>query len=237
MTVPQPAPDHRPAADNAAEHTAGGEGHDPWAARAAAPVPGRAAAGTAPDWGREIRDGLLVALPVAVVGGLVLGLLWLWRAPRVPLVSDGQAVLLANSEGQAAMGADATFLLFGLALGVPVGIAVFVARRRGGVGTAIGLAAGALAGSWLAWRLGVWLGPAQDVAGHAREVGAGVEFDAPLNIGARGVLLGLPFAAVGVHLLCMAAWGPREPQQQPAELPHWREHGAPPPDHAPGGTS
>ncbi|UCM87356.1 ABC transporter permease [Streptomyces marincola] len=179
------------------------------------------------DWGREIRTALLVALPLTLATGLVLGLVWLWRAPRVPLVSDGRAVLLANSEGQAAIGADGTFLLAGLLIGLPAGVVVFLLRRDGGVGVPLGVAAGALAGAWLAWRTGVWLGPGQDVAARAREAGVGVEFDAPLDLGARGVLLGLPFAAVGVHLLCQAVWGPRDPQSPPAQPPHWPAGPAP----------
>jgi hypothetical protein len=216
VTVPQPAPEHRSAAAHG--------GHDPWAVSPAAEGgdSGTGASAAGPAWGREIREALLVGLPVAAVTGALLGLLWWWRAPRVPLVSDGEAVLLLNSEGQQAIGADGTFLLLGLLIGVVTGIVVFALRRAGGGGVVIGLAAGALLGSWLAWRLGVWLGPTEDIAGAAEAAGVGVSFDAPLDLGARGVLLGLPFAALAVHLLCVAAWGPREEPRLPAELPNWR---------------
>ncbi|WP_326599524.1 ABC transporter permease [Streptomyces sp. NBC_01803] len=216
MTVPQPTPDHR--TDHRTDSVSGagttGGGADP-----GAPAPRVA-------WGREIREAVLVALPVAVLTGLPLGLLWLWRAPRVPLVSDGEAVLLANAEGQQAIGADGTFLLLGLAIGAVTGIVVFALRRGGGVAVVLGLVLGALLGSVLAWRLGVWLGPTDDLAGHARSAGKDVVFDGPLEIGARGVLLGLPFAAVATHMFCLSVWGPRDPRPLPAELPHWRE---PPP--------
>ncbi|MGK5530338.1 ABC transporter permease [Streptomyces sp. URMC 129] len=212
MTVPQPTPDHRAASGTAAETPDGGQ--DP-----GGPVTRRA------GWGREIREVLVVALPVAALTGLVLGLLWLWRAPRVPLVSDGESVLLANSEGQQAIGADGTFLLLGLAIGAVTGVVVFLLRRAGGVAVVLGLLAGALLGSVLAWRLGVWLGPTGDITARARSVGADVVFDGPLKIRAFGVLLGLPFAAVAAHMFCVSVWGPRDPELLPVELPHWRDPG------------
>ncbi|GAB2871156.1 ABC transporter permease [Streptomyces mayteni] len=209
MTAPEPAPEPRPAA-----HV----GHDPWAA----PQPAAPAEPAGRHWGREIRLALLVALPVAALAGPLLGFLWLWRAPRVPLVASGNDVILADPEGQQAFAADGTFLLIGLAVGAVAGLLVFLLRRRDGVASVLGLAAGALGGSFVAWRIGVWLGPQQDLAAHARAAGSAV-FDAPLDLGARGVLLGLPFAAIGVHLLCMAAWGPRDPRPVPTEFPRWGE--------------
>ncbi|MDT0320755.1 ABC transporter permease [Streptomyces millisiae] len=209
MTAPEPTPEPRPALDG---------GHDPWGA-ASPPAP---AEPVARRWWREIRGALLVAVPVAVLTGPLLGLLWLWRAPRVPLVASGNDVILAEPEGQQAFGADGTFFLAGLAVGAVAGVLVFLLRRHGGVASVIGLAAGALLGSFIAWRIGVWFGPEQDVAAHARAAGDAV-FDAPLDLGARGVLLGLPFAALGLHLICTALWGPRDPQQVPAEFPRWGE--------------
>ncbi|MEV1008901.1 ABC transporter permease [Streptomyces sp. NPDC049881] len=211
MTDPQPAPDQGPASP---------PGHDPWAATTAAGRPGGGEDGA--QWPGEIRDGLLVTVPTAILTGLVLGLVWFWWSPRVPLVHNGEAVLLADSEGQQAIGSDGLFLLAGLGVGAVAGVAVHLLRRRAGAGTVVGLAAGSLLGALLAWRFGIWLGPTQDVLAHARDVGEGVRFDAPLELGAKGVLLGLPFAAVGVHMFCTAAWMPREAAPTPAELPHWQ---------------
>ena len=162
-----------------------------------------------------------MALPVAVLTGPALGLLWLWRAPRVPLVSNGEAVLLAEPEGEQAMGADGWFLLLGLAIGALTGVLVFLARRHGAVAVVLGLAAGAFAGALIAWRFGVWFGPSGDIRAHARAVGENVVFDAPLDLGARGVLLGLPFGALATHLLCTAGWGPREAAPPPPAFPAW----------------
>ena len=49
------------------------------------------------------------------------------------------------------------------------------------------LGLGGLLGSLLAWRLGIWLGPESDVIAHAKAVGKGVTFPAPLKLGAKGV--------------------------------------------------
>lgn len=197
---PHLGPDRGPASGSAAgpyEHGPSGEG------------------GT--DVRREARDAALVALGVAVLGA-VLGLLWLWLAPRVPLVSDGSAVFLERPEGEEAIGADGTFVLLGLAVGAVAGAAAFLARRAGGVGIVVGLTVGGVLGAVLAWRLGVWLGPTDDLAAHARAVGEGKVFDGPLQLHAKGALLAYPFGAVLVHLLCTALFGRRDPDP----------HGAPP---------
>ncbi|MFF8957068.1 DUF2567 domain-containing protein [Streptomyces sp. NPDC014894] len=191
---------------------------NPWQAP---PPPGPAyAAPGDPDLRSELRDGLLVASAVTVLG-IALGLLWLWLAPRVPLISDGEAVFLKNTEGEAAVGADGVFALLALGFGALSGAAVYFLRRRGGIVLVIALALGGLLASVLAWRLGVWLGPTSDVAAHAKEVGRGVTFDAPLKLGAKGMLLAWPLAAVLVHLVLTALLTPRDPDPKPAPLPDW----------------
>ncbi|MDB1088649.1 ABC transporter permease [Streptomyces sp. ACA25] len=218
MTAPQPSPYNSGPAMG---------GHDPWGAppRTAGGSPGRAEPGghRAPD--RELRAGAVLVLPVAALTGLLLGLLWPWLAPRVPLVSDGEAVYLENSESQEAIAADGTFLLLGLAVGAIAGVLVFLLRRRGGVPVVLGLALGALLGALAAWRLGVWLDFPQDVAEQARSVGEGVVFDAPLELSAKVALLGLPFGAVAGYLACTALWGPRDPEAPPAPVLPWSQDG------------
>ncbi|MEV6668591.1 hypothetical protein [Streptomyces sp. NPDC051162] len=164
----------------------------------------------------ELREAAVVAAVVAVAG-VLLGLLWVWLAPRVPLISDGKAVYLKNSEGEQAIGADGTFALLALGFGVLSSAVVFWFRRRGGIPLVAGLAAGSLLASLIGWRLGVWLGPSSDVVATAKSVGKGVVFDAPLKLGAKGVLLAWPLAAMVVHLGLTAAFGPRDPEPEP----HW----------------
>ncbi|WP_037757195.1 hypothetical protein [Streptomyces sp. SudanB52_2052] len=175
-----------------------------------------------PGMKTEVREAGVVALAVAL-GGVLLGVLWWWLAPHVPLVGDvvdgNWVVYLKDTEGEQAVGVDGTFTLLGLGFGVVSALVVFLLRRRGGVPLVVGLALGGLLGSLLAWRLGVWLGPAEDVVAHAREVGKGVTFSAPLKLGAKGALLAWPLAALVLHLGLTALFGPRDPEPE-------FEHGA-----------
>nr|WP_202539928.1 ABC transporter permease [Streptomyces sp. SID4937] len=172
-----------------------------------------------PDTATELRQTGVVVVLVALAG-IALGLLWLWLAPRVPLVSDGSAVFLENSEGEEAIGADGTFVLLAAGFGVLSAAAVFWRLRRGGVFVVVGLALGGVLGSLLAWRVGVWLGPSSDVVARAREAGKGVVFDAPLELHAVAVaVLVWPFVALALHLLLTAAFGPRDPE------PEWAGEG------------
>ncbi|MCQ0022342.1 ABC transporter permease, partial [Streptomyces somaliensis DSM 40738] len=159
----------------------------------------------------EVRRAAAILL-VAAVAGIALGLLWLWLAPRVPLVSDGESVLLKESEAEHAVGADGVFVLLGLAFGALGALAVFLRHRQGGIAVVVGLALGGLLGSALAWGTGTLLGPTHDVVARARAVGEGVVFDAPLELHAYGALLAWPAAAMAVHLALTALFGPRDPE-------------------------
>ncbi|WP_345943805.1 hypothetical protein [Streptomyces sp. SID3212] len=163
--------------------------------------------------GAEVRTAVVVTVALAVAG-VLLGLLWLWLSPRIPLVSDDTAVFLKDTEGEEAIGADGTFALLGLGFGAIAAAAVFLFRKRGGVAVVVGLVLGGLVGSFLAWKVGVWLGPTSDVVAHAREVGKGVTFDAPLKLNAKGALLAWPVAAMVVNLALTAVFGPRDPEPE-----------------------
>ena len=169
----------------------------------------------------ELREAAVTTVVVALAG-VLLGLLWEWLAPKVPLVGDvvngSWVVYLKDSEGEQAVGVDGTFTLLALAFGAVSAAAVFAWRRRGGVPLVVALTVGGLLGSFLAWRLGMWLGPGSDVLAHAKSVGKGVTFSAPLKLGAKGALLAWSLAALVVHLGLTAMFGPRDPdpyQQAP----------------------
>lgn len=210
-----------------------GSGHyDPWTAPGAgdragpSPTPRGAGdpTGTPADHRAgavrgELREGAVVAATVPVAG-VLLGLLWLWLAPRVPLVVGDDAVLLKDSEGEQAVGADGTFVLLALGVGALVGTAVFWLRRRGGLGVVFGLLVGSVLGSVLAWRLGVWLGPPQDVVAHARSLEAGTVFEAPLELRAKGALLAWPLGAVLAHLVFTGVFQPRDPEPGEPTAPY-----------------
>ncbi|MEG3626199.1 AAA family ATPase [Streptomyces poriticola] len=176
-----------------------------------------------PGMKTEVREAAVTMVAVAL-SGVLLGVLWWWLAPRVPLVGDvvddSWVVYLKDSEGEQSVGVDGTFTLLALGFGALTALAVFAARRRGGVPLVVGVCAGALLGSLLAWRVGVWLGPAQDVIAHAREVGEGVTFSAPLKLGTKGALLAWPVAALVVHLGLTGLFGPRDPDPYQPYPPH-----------------
>ncbi|MEU9599431.1 AAA family ATPase [Streptomyces sp. NPDC048109] len=167
---------------------------------------------------KEVRQAAVTVVAVALFGAL-LGVLWWKLAPSVPLVGDvvgdSWVVYLKDSEGEQAIGVDGTFTLLALAFGAVSAVVVFLLRRRGGVPLVAALGVGGLLGSLLAWRLGVWLGPAQDVIAHAKDVGKGVTFSAPLKLGAKGALLAWSFAALVVHLGLTGLFGPRDPEPDP----------------------
>ncbi|MFF7444993.1 MULTISPECIES: AAA family ATPase [unclassified Streptomyces] len=206
MTAPltPPPPPHEPSS------------HAAWqspAAAYAAPVPHETAY-DGPGMATEVREAAVVTVAAALAGAL-LGVLWWWLAPHVPLVGDvvdGKwVVYLGDSEGEQAIGVDGTFTLLGLAFGAVSALVVFLLRRRGGVPLVVALGAGGLLGSLLAWRVGIWLGPAQDVIAHAKSVGKGVTFSAPLKLEAYGAWLAWPLAALVVHLGLTGLFGPRDP--------------------------
>ncbi|WJV49347.1 DUF2567 domain-containing protein [Streptomyces flavofungini] len=163
------------------------------------------------DLKADVRDAVVIGVAVAA-SGVLLGLLWLWLAPSVPLIADKTTVYLKDTEGEQAIGVDGTFALLGLGFGLLSAVVVFLVRRRGGIPLVVGLAAGGLLGAVLAWKVGVWVGPETDVAAHARDVGAGVVFDAPMELKAKGVLLAWPVAAMVVQLVLTGLFGPRDPE-------------------------
>ncbi|MFF7698284.1 ABC transporter permease [Streptomyces lydicus] len=173
-----------------------------------------------PEPGRELREAALIALGVAV-SGILLGVVWNWLAPHVPLIADTRNVYLKNTEGEEAIGADGTFVLLSLAFGVVTTAAVFLFRRRGGIPLVVALVLGGLLGAGLGWLTGMWLGPTADVVAHAKQAGPGVTFDGPLRLQAKGALLAWPIVAMLTQLALTGLFGPRDPEP---ELPDWSGH-------------
>ncbi len=174
-----------------------------------------------PDGGEErdsvpaaLGKGALVAVLVAVCG-VLLGLLWLWLSPRVPLVADGRNVYLKDTEGEEAIGGDGVFVLISLALGALTAAGVFWRLRKGGVAVVLGLAVGGALAAVIGWRIGVWLGPPTNIGKHAEEVGPNVVFDGPLELRAKSAIVAWPAAAMVVHLALTYAFGPRDEDEEP----------------------
>lgn len=210
--------------------------NDPW--QAPAQTPGAATPfgyeEDGPGMKTEVRQAAVLAAAVAV-SGILVGILWMWLTPRVPLISDGKAVYLKDTEGEQAIAIDGTFTLLALGFGVVCGVVAFLLRRRGGLPLVVGLAVGSLCGALLAWQLGKWFGPETDVVAHAKAVGKGVVFDAPLELKAKGVLLAWPVAALAVHLGLTALFGPRDPEPYPAPYAGHAPYEGPRSDGHPGG--
>jgi hypothetical protein len=214
--------------------------HDPWQTPAAfGATYDKSSSGGGNDPGDPGDPGLpteirraVVVMVVMAVAGLLLGLLWAWLAPKVPLVSTDKAVFLQDTEGEEAAGADGTFVLLSMAFGLLSAVVVFWLHRRGGIPLVVALLVGGLMGSWLGWLSGEWFGPSSDVVAQAKAVGVGVAFDAPLKLGAKGALLAWAFVAVLVHLGLTAAWGVRDPEPEWGAV--WGRGEAPVEDGAPG---
>ncbi|MFC8665359.1 MULTISPECIES: AAA family ATPase [Streptomyces] len=193
--TPPPQPNHQPP-------------HHVWQAPPPGYAPGHEEDG--PGMKTELREAAVITVATAI-GGVLLGLLWCWLAPRVPLVSDGAAVYPKDVEGEQVIGVDGTFSLLAVGFGLVTAVVVFLLRRRGGIPLIVALTVGGILASLLAWRLGIWLGPTQDVIAHAKEAGKGVTFDAPLELNAKGALLAWSVSALLVHLGLTALFAPRDP--------------------------
>ncbi|MFD8317771.1 hypothetical protein [Kitasatospora purpeofusca] len=168
----------------------------------------------------ELRVGAATVLACLVLG-VVMGALWVWLAPKVPLVVDGNKILYADPEGEQRAGADSVFVLLGLGAGLltALGAFLFTRKRGGGISVAVGLAVGGLLASVGAWGLGRWLGPGRDLVAQARRVGNGGHFSADIDLGAYGAVLAWPMAAMVLLLALSAAFGKREEDPPPYWVP------------------
>ncbi|MFE7189703.1 hypothetical protein [Kitasatospora sp. NPDC057541] len=164
----------------------------------------------------ELRIGAATVLACLVLG-VVMGVLWAWLAPKVPLVVDGNKILYADPEGEQRAGADSVFVLIGLGMGILTALGAFLVSRKrgGGISVAVGLAVGGLLASVGAWGLGRWLGPGRDLVAEARRVGNGGHFQADIDLGAYGAVLAWPMAAMVLLLALSAAFGKREEDPPP----------------------
>jgi hypothetical protein len=131
---------------------------------------------------------------VAVLG-LPLGLVWSVLAPRARVVVSAAGSDLADPNTKAFIAADGTFLLLTVAAGVLCAVlTLLLGGRRHGVATAIGLTAGGLVGSYVAWRVGHRIGLAE--FRHALHGPPGTSASLTPSLRAKGVLVGWALAGV-----------------------------------------
>ena len=149
----------------------------------------------------DLRDGLLTALVVALLGA-PLGLLWAALAPRAQVTTlDNGALVLADIEDKAFIAADLSLFLLGLALGLLAGTVVFRLGRQRGPGVVVGLVLGSYLALLVAANIGV-LSDAREGTFDARDrrVSAGVPLAVPNRLlpdssRSQVVYLGGPAAA------------------------------------------
>ena len=198
----------------------GGPG-DPGPPERPAGLPFRAAFGL-----RDLGAAALVAL-AAALAGVPVGVVWAALAPHASVVVTGEGAVIADHRQEVFIGADATFAGIAIVGGLVFGVAVYLWRRRRGPWMAVGLAVGALAGSYLAAKVGHQIGLSAYQRMIAREPG-GPPFDRPVALAARGALFLQPLVAVIVYVLA-AGWSRfadlGRVAAEPAELSPRREAG------------
>lgn len=135
----------------------------------------------------DVRVGLLVAAGVALLGPPV-GLIWSALAPRAQVVVAAGGPNLADPNTKAFIAADGLFLLLTAGAGVVcAAVSLLLGGRRHGVAAAVGLAAGGLAASYIAWRVGHRVGLAE--FRRAVQGPSGAATPLYLTLRARGVLV------------------------------------------------
>lgn len=173
------------------------------------------------------RDGLRAAVTGVVVGlllGPVVGILWLWIAPAPTAINAEGLIYLKDQNTSEFIAADGWFLIISLVVGAITGGFAFRLLRRWPMFTVVGLTLGALGGAWIAWKVGINLGP-EPLEKTASDVPEGGTISAPISIRAKGVLLGWPvgaliaFVSLYAGLDKEAGHGPLRPTGVPEPAP------------------
>lgn len=147
---------------------------------------------------RELAAAGAVVLGMAAAG-LLAGLLWAWLAPRLEYrVVRPNLALPVVPEVEEFVAADGRFVVITLVAGALAGALCWWSRRTRGPALLVALAVGGLAGSAVAWRFGMLLGPGYEEA-DLQVVGRVIR--QPLELGAQAALVVEPIAAVVVYLL------------------------------------
>jgi hypothetical protein len=186
-------------------------------------------------WRRSLAAGVGVAVAVMVLG-VLLGLLWGWLAPAVPVIklADG-SVVVNDPAPEQYIAADGWFTLLGLGFGLIVTIGSWLALRRDrGPFLLLGIVGGAfVAGRWVAPAVGEFLG--RDAYREWRETAAqGATYLAPPELQSLGPKL-VPAFIAAVVLTLLAGWSNDPDLDQPGAQPGYGPNHAYPPYGPPGG--
>ncbi len=154
---------------------------------------------------RELVRAFAWILLACLVVGAVMGVAWASISPRVQLtVKQGELVYAEGTE--AAVAGDLSFACLAVTVGLLTGIVVATRRKLVRTGALLGVVAGGLLGSLVAWKVGLAVanGADQDIELSAAGHGEGVVFSGPLSIDAPGVLLLWSLSAIVV--LTYVSW-------------------------------
>lgn|GEM_PF-3078052 len=150
---------------------------------------------------RAVTAALAAAVSMLLVAPY-LGMLWEWAAPAPTYINSDGAIYLNNQDTGEFIGADLWFLLLGLGAGlVAGGLGYWRYRRR--LAVMIGLTAGALAGAFIARRVGTAFGP-PGIAQAALGLANGATVHAMITVKARVVLLGWPVGVLVAYVSLIA---------------------------------
>jgi hypothetical protein len=176
----------------------------PDAVPAAEPVPAVVPRSKRP-WQRTVAVTLLIIVAMAIAGAL-LGLLWAWLAPSVPVVNAGQNGIVVNDPSpEEYIAADGWFTLIAFAFGLVAAVAAWlVLRRDRGPAILLGVTLGGLASALTMWAVGRVIG-LSDWNHWQHSSSPGDTFQRPPDLHAHGALLVTAFAAVIVTTL-LAGW-------------------------------
>jgi hypothetical protein len=154
---------------------------------------------------------------IALVLGLVVGVVWVWVAPDVLLRAGTDGAYLDELEGGRVFARNGWFAVLAGAAGVIVALLGWVRHRHTPVPLVIGLAISGLLGSIVAWRLGVAVGP-ESLAVQQETLGGDQPLQAPLRIDAPGVLLA--WSVLSIATVFVLALFQRHPRRQPSHRRH-----------------
>jgi hypothetical protein len=160
-----------------------------------------------PEVRSELRTGLAVVIG-SLIAAALLGIVWWAVAPLPALVTRADGVYLVGGENEVNIAADGWFALCSATAGLVAALVVFARSRRARLGPLLGLAVGGIAGAIVAWRVGVWLGPA-GIRTTIKGLAAGTHFDGPLVLSAHGVLFAWPLASTVAYFALTAGLEPK----------------------------
>src|SRR5690242_510404 len=144
---------------------------------------------------RQLRIWAAATGALALLG-VPVGLLWSWSSPRTPYLIYEHKPWMAKPDAESLISADGHLALLVTVLGLLSGaVAYALAGRRNDLALIAGLATGGIAGSLAAWAVGhrIGLSAFEHAVKTAKD---GTPVDGALSLGAHGVVLLWPLAAL-----------------------------------------